>query len=66
MDFPFIAFHGDADTLTDPEGTRALGEGAASAGTVRILPGRWHILTREPGHEEVLAELVDWMNARLE
>lgn len=64
--FPFLAFHGDADTLTEPAGTVALGARAASKDkTVRIMEGRWHVLTREPGSDQIHADIVAWCDARL-
>ena len=62
---PFVVFHGDGDTLTDPRGSRDLHAAAASADkTLRVLEGRWHILTKEPGNGEVLREIVEWCDKR--
>lgn len=64
--FPFVAFHGDEDTLTELAGTLALGERAASADkAVHVQKGRWHVLTREPGNEAIHAAIVEWCGARL-
>ena len=66
ISFPFLALHGEKDTLTDPSGTAAFAAGAGSADKTFVsLPGRWHILVREPGNEEVLARIIDWCDARL-
>ena len=62
---PFVVFHGDGDTLTDPRGSRDLYEAAGSKDkTLRILENRWHILTKEPRNEEVLKEIVEWCDTR--
>lgn len=62
---PFIVFHGDGDTLTDPKGSRDLHAASESEDkTLRILEGRWHILTKEPGNGEVLREIVEWCDKR--
>ena len=62
---PFVVFHGDGDTLTDPKGSRDLYAASSSADkTLRILEGRWHILTKEPGNGEVLREIVEWCDKR--
>ena len=62
---PFVVCHGDGDTLTDPKGSRDLHVHAASKDkTLRILEGRWHILTKEPGNREVLREIVEWCDGR--
>jgi acylglycerol lipase len=66
LGFPFLAFHGAEDTLTDPAGTAAFTAAAGSADkSFRLLPGRWHVLVREPGNEALLAEAVAWCDARL-
>ena len=62
---PFMVLHGDGDTLTDPKGSKDLHEASESEDKIlRILEGRWHILTKEPGNEEVLAEIVEWCDKR--
>ena len=66
MAFPFLAFHGDADTLTDPAGTAAFCAAAGSADkTFASLPGRWHVLVREPGNEALLGRIIQWCDERL-
>jgi acylglycerol lipase len=49
---PFFVLHGDADTVTDPEVSRALYERAASADkAIKLYAGMWHGLTAgEPDH----------------
>ena len=43
---PFFILHGEADTVTDPEVSRALYERAASTDkTIKLYPGMWHGLT---------------------
>lgn len=65
FDKPFIVFHGEDDTLTDPKGSRDLHEASSSRDkTLRILKNRWHILPKEPGNDEVLKEIVEWCDAR--
>uniref|UniRef100_J3M6C3 Serine aminopeptidase S33 domain-containing protein n=1 Tax=Oryza brachyantha TaxID=4533 RepID=J3M6C3_ORYBR len=46
VSMPFFILHGEADTVTDPEVSRALYERAASADkTIKLYPGMWHGLT---------------------
>jgi hypothetical protein len=33
--------------------------------TLRLLSDFWHVLTKEQGNERLLAECVEWMQARL-
>lgn len=65
---PFFVLHGEADTVTDPEVSRALYQRAASADkTIKLYPGMWHGLTAgEPDDnvELVFADIVAWLNKR--
>ena len=58
--------HAQIDTLTDPAGSVRLFKEAASADkSLRLFPGRWHVLLREPGADGVVAEVLSWLAARL-
>ncbi|GBF91155.1 hypothetical protein Rsub_04824 [Raphidocelis subcapitata] len=62
---PFIAFHSENDTMTDPEGSKLLHALAkVEDKTLRLVNSMWHVLTREPGNEALLAEAIAWMDAR--
>ncbi|KAL6621251.1 hypothetical protein ACP70R_033683 [Stipagrostis hirtigluma subsp. patula] len=65
---PFFVLHGEADTVTDPEVSRALYERAASADkTIKLYPGMWHGLTAgEPDEnvESVLSDIIAWLDER--
>ncbi|KAL6627797.1 hypothetical protein ACP70R_031523 [Stipagrostis hirtigluma subsp. patula] len=65
---PFFVLHGEADTVTDPEVSRALYERAASADkTIKLYPGMWHGLTAgEPDEnvESVFSDIVAWLDER--
>lgn len=65
---PFFVLHGEADTVTDPEVSRALYDRAASADkTLKLYPGMWHGLTSgEPDGnvETVFADIVEWLDRR--
>jgi acylglycerol lipase len=62
---PFIVFHSDADTMTDPAGSQLLYDAAASRDkALKRVNGMWHLLTKEPGNDAVLAECVAWVAAR--
>ena len=66
MTFPFLAFHGEADTLTDPAGTAGFAAAAGSSDKTFVsLPGRWHVLIREPGNEDLLRRIIGWCDERL-
>lgn len=62
---PLLLFYGGADTIVDPAGSVRLGERAGSADlTVRPWPELFHETFNEPNGAEVIAELVDWLDAR--
>ncbi|XP_042475234.1 caffeoylshikimate esterase-like isoform X2 [Macadamia integrifolia] len=65
---PFFLLHGEADTVTDPEVSRALYEHAASKDkTMKLYAGMWHGLTSgEPDHniEIVFADIISWLDKR--
>ncbi|GJN32017.1 hypothetical protein PR202_gb20484 [Eleusine coracana subsp. coracana] len=64
---PFFVLHGEADTVTDPEVSRALYERAASTDkTIKLYPGMWHGLTAgEPENvEAIFCDIVAWLNER--
>ncbi|KAK8928972.1 hypothetical protein KSP39_PZI017360 [Platanthera zijinensis] len=65
---PFYVLHGEADTVTDPEVSRALYERASSKDkTMKLYPGMWHALTTgEPDGniDAVYADIVAWLCER--
>eukprot|EP00955_Chlamydomonas_euryale_P111652 366082-Chlamydomonas_euryale.AAC.20 len=67
VNFPFIVFHSENDTMVDCDGSRALYTHASSEDkTLRLVNHMWHILAKEPGNEKVLAEVTGWFDAHLE
>jgi len=72
VETPFITFHGQKDTFTDPAGSEKLFECAKSSDKtyLKVGPGFevdvniWHAMTTEPGHEEVFKRTVEWLNSR--
>jgi caffeoylshikimate esterase len=65
---PFFILHGEADTVTDPEVSRALYQRAASADkTIKLYPGMWHGLTAGEPDENVdlvFSDIVAWLDER--
>ncbi|CAA2967712.1 Hypothetical predicted protein [Olea europaea subsp. europaea] len=65
---PFFVLHGEADTVTDPEVSRALYERASSTDkTIKLYSGMWHGLTSgEPDNniEIVFSDIVSWLDKR--
>jgi alpha-beta hydrolase superfamily lysophospholipase len=66
LTLPILTMHGTADRLTPPEGSEMLIERAGSADKSIIrYDGLYHELLNEPERERVLADIVDWMDARV-
>ncbi|KAD3068670.1 hypothetical protein E3N88_36550 [Mikania micrantha] len=65
---PFFVLHGEADTVTDPEVSRALYERASSQDkTIKLYPGMWHGLTSgETDHniDIVFGDIISWLDKR--
>ncbi|KAH6799734.1 hypothetical protein C2S51_036218 [Perilla frutescens var. frutescens] len=65
---PFFVLHGEADTVTDPEVSRALYDRASSVDkTMKMYPGMWHGLTSgEPDDniEIVFSDILVWLDKR--
>ena len=67
FDVPLYLFHGTADRLTDPEGSRWLAEHAASEDvTLTLYDGYLHETLNEPERDEVIDALADWIDAHLD
>ncbi|KAJ6880003.1 caffeoylshikimate esterase-like isoform X1 [Populus alba x Populus x berolinensis] len=63
---PFLVLHGDSDTVTDPEISKALYERASSTDkTMKLYPGMWHGLTAGETDENVgivFTDVVAWLD----
>ncbi|KAI4349664.1 hypothetical protein L6164_010227 [Bauhinia variegata] len=63
---PFLVMHGEADTVTDPEVSRALYDRASSKDkTIKLYPGMWHALTAgesDDNIETVFADIIAWLD----
>jgi alpha-beta hydrolase superfamily lysophospholipase len=63
---PVLVMHGDADRLSDPEGSQTLFSGTGSADkTLKLYPGFYHEIFNEPGRQQVFADMDEWLGARL-
>jgi len=63
---PLLLQHGEADSLTAPDGSRYLFEHVASADkTLKIYPGLFHEIYNEPEQAAVLDDLVGWFDAHV-
>jgi acylglycerol lipase len=65
VDFPFLAFHSEVDTMCDPAGSKALFLRARSADkALRLVNHMWHVLVKEAGNEKICDEIAAWVVAR--
>jgi acylglycerol lipase len=61
---PALILHGGADVIFDADGSRQLYERAASADkTLHVYDGLFHDLWREPLREQVVQDLVKWLDS---
>lgn len=66
MDFPFLCFHSERDTMCDPSGSKRLYQASKSSDkTLRLVNDMWHALVKEVDNERVVAIAIDWMEARV-
>lgn len=64
---PLLLLHGAEDSVTSMEATREFHALAgASDKTLKIYPGMLHETHNEIGREQVLADILDWIEARLD
>lgn len=63
---PFLVLHGSADGVTDPAASQKLYEEASSTDkSIRLLEGLLHDLLFEPERQEIVEEIIGWLNQRL-
>ncbi|WP_457651808.1 alpha/beta hydrolase [Rhodocaloribacter sp.] len=64
---PFLLFHGLADRLTDPEGSRRFFREAASGDkTLHLYEGLYHLTFCEPEKERVRGDVKAWLDTHVE
>ncbi|ONM48749.1 lysophospholipase [Nocardia donostiensis] len=61
---PTLAMHGTADTIAAPSSTDLIEKGAGTEDlTVHRYEGLYHEIFNEPEKDQVLGDVVDWLNA---
>ncbi|XP_057830897.1 uncharacterized protein LOC131041726 [Cryptomeria japonica] len=64
---PFLVLHGTADTVTDPTASQDLYDQAASRHkAIKLYEGLFHDLLFEPERDEIVSDILDWMDNKLE
>jgi alpha-beta hydrolase superfamily lysophospholipase len=63
---PLLVVHGSEDRLIPVDGSRQLVDAVGSSDVeLKIYPGLYHEVFNEPEREQVLADVVSWISARL-
>lgn len=64
LTMPLLIVHGEADAVTPVSGSRLVYERAtAQDKTIRTYPGLFHEIFNEPEREQVLSDVISWLNA---
>ncbi|HEV3424375.1 MAG TPA: alpha/beta hydrolase [Paraburkholderia sp.] len=62
---PLLVYHGTADKLTEPDGSRAFGQHAGSPDkTLALHEAGYHETMNDLDREQVIGELIAWIQAR--
>ena len=63
---PVLIIHGTADKATKPEGSKQFFDEAGSSDkTLKLYEGRFHDPLNDLGREEVMADILGWIDARV-
>ena len=66
IDAPVLVLHGGADPLSRAEGSRWLAGAIGDGATLRIYEGALHEPHNDPGFADVAADIVAWVDERLD
>jgi len=62
---PAIVIHGTADKLTDYKGSEAFAKKAGDKVSLKLYPGGYHELHNDIVKDEVIAEVISWLNTHI-
>ena len=62
---PLLLMHGTADQLTYPSGSQEFSRRVSGSCTLRLWDGLYHEIHNEPEKEQVIAEIIRWMDNQL-
>ncbi len=67
LTLPVLVMHGEADVMTPSGGSQRFYDAVGSQEkTLRLYPGLYHEIFNEPEQDQVIGELCDWLDARIE
>ncbi|MEW6341765.1 MAG: lysophospholipase [Paraburkholderia sp.] len=65
LQLPLLVYHGTADKLTEPDGSRSFGQYAGSPDkTLTMHEASYHETMNDLDRERVIGELIDWITVR--
>ena len=63
---PLLILHGTLDKITKPSGSQFFYDTAGSTDkTLKLYEGHFHDLLNDTGKEQVLADIQQWVDARI-
>jgi alpha-beta hydrolase superfamily lysophospholipase len=63
---PVLLLHGEADSLTAPEGSRFLNDHVCSTDKeLRLYPSLYHEIFNEPERDSVIGDVTNWIGKHL-
>ena len=66
LTLPLLILHGEADSMTSPEGSRFLYDAVTSPDkTLEIFPGLYHEIFNEPERDALFGDVLEWCDFRL-
>lgn len=66
INYPILIMHGGDDQITPSHGSEMIAEKIGSDDvTLKIYDGLWHEIYNEPERDEVIADVVAWLNKHL-
>ena len=67
ISLPVLILHGTADKATRPDGSQLFFDRAGSTDkTLKLYEGYYHDLLNDVGREQVFADIIGWIEARLQ
>ena len=65
MKQPLLLMHGTADRLTYPSGSQEFARRVPGSCTLRLWDGLYHEIHNEPEKDQVITEMIRWMDSKL-
>lgn len=63
---PLLLMHGGLDRLTSPQGSQEFAQKMGEKCTLKIWDGLYHEIHNEPEKDQVLSEMISWLNQHIQ